>query len=35
MLADAGFVVEGRFGGYDGSRLAEDSKRCVVVARRV
>ncbi|MGW4200916.1 class I SAM-dependent methyltransferase [Streptomyces sp. NPDC004726] len=35
MLAEAGFVPEGQFGGYDGSRLCEDSARCVVIARRV
>ncbi|MFI1700346.1 class I SAM-dependent methyltransferase [Streptomyces bobili] len=35
LLAGAGFAVEGQFGGYDGSRLSEDSTRCVVIARRL
>ncbi|MEU8588619.1 class I SAM-dependent methyltransferase [Streptomyces sp. NPDC048664] len=33
-LAQAGFTVHATFGGYDGSALAGDSRRCVVIARR-
>ncbi|MFI6287627.1 class I SAM-dependent methyltransferase [Streptomyces sp. NPDC051018] len=35
MLVEAGFAVQGQFGGYDGSPISEDSTRCVVIARRV
>ncbi|MEU1824119.1 class I SAM-dependent methyltransferase [Streptomyces abikoensis] len=33
-LALAGFTVHGTFGGYDGSALSGNSRRCVVIARR-
>lgn len=35
MLAEAGFAVQGLFGGYDGSPISKDSARCVVIAQRV
>ncbi|MFG2210446.1 class I SAM-dependent methyltransferase [Streptomyces sp. NPDC048638] len=35
MLTEAGFTVQGQFGGYDGSSISEDSARYVVIARRV
>lgn len=33
-LDEAGFTVHRTFGGYDGSALAGDSTRCVIIARR-
>jgi ubiquinone/menaquinone biosynthesis C-methylase UbiE len=33
-LAQAGLTVHATFGGYDGSSLTGDSRRCVVIARR-
>lgn len=34
VLSEAGFTVHETFGGYDGSALTGDSRRCVVIARR-